>query len=571
MLKEGICQPSNSQWASPLHMVRKKSGEWRPCGDYCRLNSVTIPDRYPLPHIQDVAYQFHGCKFFSTLDLARAYYHIPLAQEDKQKTAVITPFGLFEFNVMPFGLCNAAQSFQRFMDTVLRGLDFCHCYIDDVIVASKTQEEHEKHLRTIFERLRKYGLTINIIKCVFAQQEVQYLGCQISQNGISPAAERVEAIQKHPKPKTISDLRRFLGIINFYRRFIPGAARIQIPLNKWLIGARKKDKRVINWTPESERAFQECKQLLAKQTLLSYPKNAAMALRTDASDVSVGAVLEQKAEENWKPLGFYSHRLDKTQSKYSTYDRELLAIYLSVKYLYIIIGQFSTKIIHIAGTDNTVADALSRIETIDMPVIVSTTELANTQTTDDELQEILKNGNRWNLHRIQVDDSDVYIYCEVTKDNLRPYVPVSLRRKIFTLTHGLSHPSDRTSRKLISRSFFWPGMNKNIAEWARTCLACQRSKVHRYTKNPPDKFETPKGRFEHVHMDIVGPLPICQNFRYCLTIIDRFSRWPEAIPLTEVTADIVATAFFTYWVSRFGASRSQQTRVASLSRSCSAH
>ena len=596
MERQGIVRRSDSSWASPLHMVRKSDGSWRPCGDFRRLNVQTQPDKYTCPNIGDLTARLSGCTVFSKLDLRKGYHQVPVRNADIKKTAIITPFGLFEFLRMPFGLRNAGQTFQRMMDNVLAGLDYTFVYLDDVLVASPDHEQHAVHLREVLSRLSKHGLVLNAEKCQLGVPELDYLGHHVSASGIQPIVDRVEAIRKFPLPRDVGHLQTYLGMVNFYRRFLPAAARVLRPLTEALKGAAKG---AIEWTGEMKTAFESSKMALYNACELAHPDpRAEISLVADASDTHVGAVLQQKARGNTtRPLAFFSTKLDAAQRRYSAFDRELLAVYLGVRHFrwllegrvfHVVtdhkpltfamlkmadawsarqqrqlsfISEYTTDIRHIAGCENVVADALSRpsaaITSGQVAVVAPGTSgqldfdaIARDQECCEGVQQMLQSTC---LQPEKVEVSGVQLWCDTSAGRIRPLVPSTQRKAVFQVIHDLAHPGIRATKRLVTSRFVWPGCSSDVATWCRQCPGCARGKVTIQEKTVPAVIPIPELRFSHVHVDLVGPLPPSKDgHTHVLTVIDRSTRWPEVIPVRDLTAQECADAFVTGWVARFG-------------------
>jgi hypothetical protein len=330
MERTGVIEPSTSEWAAPIVLVKKKDGTLRFCVDYRRFNSVSQVDAYPMPRIDELIDRLGKAKYISTLDLARGYWQVPMEEESRHKTAFTTPYGLYQFRVMPFGLQGAPATFQRMMDTVVRGMqDISAAYLDDLVVFSNSFDEHIGHLRRVLERLREAGLTAKAKKCQIAMEKCTYLGHVVGGGNVYPEHSKIEAVSSFPTPVMKKQVRTFLGMTGYYRKFIPDYATTAAPLTDLI---RKNCPNRVEWTPLCEVAFAQLKAHLCSSPVLKGPDfDKQFILQTDASDRGIGAVLSQLDDEgNDHPVAYFSRKLLPREEKYSTIEKECLAIKLSI-------------------------------------------------------------------------------------------------------------------------------------------------------------------------------------------------------------------------------------------------
>ncbi|KAJ8008876.1 hypothetical protein DPEC_G00082990 [Dallia pectoralis] len=322
-LETGVARPSNSSWAAPIIMVKKKDETLRLCVDYRPLNERTIKDAYPLPRIQDTLDTLSTARYFSTLDLTSGYWQVEMTPRARKAAAFCTRKGLFEWNVMPFGLCNAPATFQRLMDRVLAGLQWetCLVYLDDIIVLGRDGTEMLERLSQVFGRLRVANLKLKPSKCVLFREQVVYLGHIVSAKGVATDPKKIQKVAGWPAPRSVSEVRGFIGLASYYRRFVKDFASVAKPLHE----LTKKYAR-FNWTDECQEAFEQLKSRLTSAPVLGYPLDSGqLLLDTDASDWGIGAVLSQVQEGEERVLAYGSRRLSATEQNYCTTRRELLA------------------------------------------------------------------------------------------------------------------------------------------------------------------------------------------------------------------------------------------------------
>ena len=553
-------------------MVRKKDGSWRFCIDYRKLNAVTCRDAYPLPRIDATLDSLAGATYFTTLDLASGYWQVAVEEKDKEKTAFSVPEGHFEFNVIPFGLTNAPATFQRLMECVLAGLvgEQCLIYLDDIIVFSSTFKEHLVRLSGVFQALNDAGLQLKPSKCHFALREVRYLGHVVSQAGIKPDDDKVKAISTYPIPRTTKELKQFLGLTNYYRRFIKDYAHIAEPLHK--VQGKSKS---LQWNPSCQLAFDTLKHKLTTPPILAYPDFLSPFLvYSDASSTAIGGVLGQIQQNKEVVISYGSRQLTKAERNYSAVEREVLAAVWTIKEFYpyvygfpfklvtdhnplislrslkdvggrlsrwiMYLQQFNFEIDYRAGKDHTNADALSRLPPADgvMPVMEyhlgdAAVDVLSAQQADEQLSPIivalsdnipLPRGTAPGLKQCFLKDG---LLCRKFRgpsnsEYTQLVLPSSLHHKAFQNLHNeLGHLGLHKTMEAIKQRYYWPGYEGDIQKWIAECASCQQRSAPQPAAQAPLETITASHPFDKISWDIMGPLALtAQGNRYVLVVTD---------------------------------------------------
>lgn len=556
LLEEGKIRRSTAPYASPAFLVGKKDGEVRMVIDYRRLNDITLVEPYPIPRMDDLLDGIDDPKVFSVIDLKGAYHHIRMHEEDIPKTAFVTTDGHFEWLVMPFGLKNAPATFARYMNSVLRNyrLKSTRSYFDDILVATKDLESHLRALEELFEALAKENLTVNTKKCHFLQDKVNYLGITINNEGIRSQQDKVKAIRQMPNPKNRHELMRFLGMVNFYHKFIPNYAIHAVPLHNLL----KKDK-PWKWSEDCNVAMDKLKSLLSEDyILIPFNRGRKTILYTDASGVGIGAVLKQELDGVERPVAFYSKRLSSAQTRYTTSEQEALAIVKAIEHWnYYLDGHkfiirtdhkpltwlktitdknrrlfnwsmklsvHDYKVEYLPGETNVEADALSRAPVVNL-------------VTLQEVRNALSNSeDQTPVNAYQVDD---IIYVDI--DGKRKlFVPESLRRTIVEQAHKqFGHLGVKATSNLIQIRFHWPGILKDIQNMINDCDTCSRCKNYEAPRKGELRQIPPASKpLELISMDTVSGFKDYGSLKTHMTIVvDHATRYAWTFASQKITDD----------------------------------
>ena len=557
-----------SEWGSPTFIIPKKDNRVRFISDFRRLNAKIKRKPYPLPRIGDILHNLEGFQYATSLDLNMGYYHIRLSEKSSDMCTIVTEFGKFRYKRLPMGVSCSPDIFQAKIYELLGDIEGTKAYIDDILVIKRgTYDEHLMQLDEVFRRCRRANIKINAEKCRFGLKEIDYLGYMITPTGIKPNPKKIKAIQEMDRPTTTTEVRRFIGMVQYYKDLWPRRSHLLTPFTDISSGPKGKK---ISWNDELEQAFNDVKAMICKQTLLIYPDwNKPFEIHTDASDYQLGAVISQ----NGKPIAFFSRKLNKAQKNYTTTEKELLSIVECIKefrnilfgYKIIvysdhknlvhaatisqsqrvmrwrmILEEFGPDIRHISGEDNIVADAISRLPTTKIDQKTKSTEFEDQENRKFSPKSseflVLQNEDRFPLDVLLVQkeqqkelnkknskikrlleqklsgyykDNSLYD-TELILHEKRIYVPISLRSKVIEWYHHyLNHPGAERLNKTLQQVCYFKGITSACQKHCYRCKQCQlyKKRKGKYGKIPT-KIIGNEEPWTTVHIDLIGPYSV---------------------------------------------------------------
>lgn len=591
MLELGVIAPSKSPWSNPVVMTPKKDGSLRFCLDARKLNDVTLKDSYPLPYISSILDNLKGARYLTSVDLSAAYWQLPLCDSDNldgngtscQKTAFVVPNrGLFEFKRMPFGLCNAGCDLQRLIDSLFHHKygEKIFGYCDDLLIATTSFEEHIAILNDVIETLSKAGLTINFEKCEFCKDQLNYLGYVVSSKGLQTDPRKLDCIRNFPRPTTAKQLRAFIGLCSYYRRFVNNFSTIIAPMTA-LIG-KKKGKEAIAWCIEAERSFIALKEALTQAPVLACPDfTIPFQIHTDASSVGIGSVLVQEIDGVEHPVAFHSRLLSKTERNYSTTERELLAVVDSVIHFrpyidcahFILVTDhmclkwlkslnnpsgrlarwamqlacFDFEIRHRKGALHVVPDALSRAE------LNAVSFSGGTNSSDEWYNKLFKNVQTHPTYHknYQIKNNILYRYSKPLtqlqeENSWKMVIPHDVAQDCIKENHEITavHPGSFKTLAKIKENYFWKGMYADVKSYVTNCEKC---KAYKHSNETPHGHMTNQKKVDRpmhtLSIDTIGPFAKAYSGHvYILSIVDVFTKYCWLHPLRTATTK-TATSF----------------------------
>ena len=607
LLRIGIIRPSSSEWGAPVLFAAKKDGTLRMCVDYRGINALTRKIRYPLPRIEELFDVLGRAKVFSRLDLKSGYHQLRMHPDAIHKTAFVTRFGQFEYVTAPFGLTNLPSYFQKLMQTTFRNefFKFIIIYLDDIVIFSNSVEEHAHHLEIVLTRLRNEKFYCHLAKSALFLSTFTFLGFVIGNGQIQVDSTKVDAIQRIQPPQNITNLRMFLGMVTYLRKFIPNYAQIAGPLFDLLKGHKKGTRPHIRWGPDQQQCFTLLKQKISTAPVLMLPdlNLPQYTLVTDCSDYALGGVLLQQHEEKNHPVAYESRRLTEAETRYATHEKELLAVvhcfkvwrhYLdgskttvftdhqSLQYFTSTfhlskrltkwmgyLAQYDYQIRYLKGTSNTLADGLSRL-----PMAEKTTEINYIQCTAQspmdnyyEIENVFIKGKfpdapahredfKRQIKQFELDGE--ILYRKFDGGTRLPYVPPTMRHDVIANLHStLGHVGQKGLLQAVRQRGWWPTLRKDVLAMKRSCAVCQvnqsTGRSQRFAVSHP---YPPMPLFSRWHLDFVGQLPTTTTGnKWLLVAIDSLSRWVVARATPDATAETVAKFIYEDIVASYGCPR----------------